>query len=331
MLYLLGFIILVCMLFSCSGNGSGIERFSWSDFEHTVELKGRTIDFEDAVVMPFSIQVHDSVLVTLEPARNVFCQLFDLNREVRIGERLKMGEGPDEMIMPMFVHNGKGLQFIDLSSAVLYSYAVSDFIENEVPVPVDKIKLEENVDGEMQVLNNHYLGYQYSKDAQLYLFEQSGKKAKALVGFPEKYAALPPEKRSDILQMGFVSNGQDRVAVTYYMTDLIEIYDTDGNLVKRMQGPEQFDYTATGKDAFFSPKNGGDSFWVLYNGEERSKEGHKSSCSKLLSFSWDGVPRCVYLLDDPIFTFCIDKKNRRIYGVSTTPEYHVVEYVLPER
>lgn len=331
MLYLLGFIILVCMLFSCSENESGIERFSWSDFENTVELKGRTIDFEDAVVMPFSIQVHDSVLVTLEPARNVFCQLFDLNREVRIGERLKMGEGPDEMIMPMFVHNGKGLQLIDLSSSVLYSYTVSDFIENEVPVPVDKIKLEENVDGEMQVLNNHYLGYQYSKDAQLYLFEQSGKKAKALVGFPEKYAALPPEKRSDILQMGFVSNGQDRVAVTYYMTDLIEIYDTDGNLVKRMQGPEQFDYTATGKDAFFSPKNGGDSFWVLYNGEERNKEGHKSSCGKLLSFSWDGVPRCVYLLDDPIFTFCVDKKNRRIYGVSTTPEYHIVEYVLPER
>ena len=92
-----------------------------------------------------------------------------------------------------------------------------------------------------------------------------------------------------------------------------------------MQGPENFDYDL-GKDAFFSPKNAGDSFFVLYNGRNRNEKDHNSSCTKLLSFSWDGTPECVYTLDDPIFTYCVDAKHRKIYGVSTTPEYHIVEY-----
>lgn len=323
-------IAMVGMLFSCSENQSDIEKFTWNDFENKFELKGRTVDFEDAILKPFSIQVYDSVLITLEPSRDVFCQLFDLNKEKKMGERLKMGEGPNEMMMPMFVSNGKELGLIDLASSSLYNYDFKEFITNQSPTPINKIKLAENVDSEMQVLNDHYVGYQYFKDELLYLFDKSGNKIKPLARFPEKYASLPQEERSDILQMGFVSNGQDKIAITYYQTDLIDIYDAEGNLIKRMQGPEQFDYTKTGKDAFFSSKNAGESFWVLYNGEERTKEGHKSSCSKLLSFSWDGVPESVYTLDDPIFTFCVDVKRNRIYGVSTTPEYHIVEYILPD-
>ena len=175
-----------------------------------------------------------------------------------------------------------------------------------------------------------HIGYQYARDSLLYMFDESGQKLKAYAGYPIGSGSVSTEERSDIYQMGYVSNGKDKVAATYYMTDVIEIYDAEGNLVKHLEGPEGFEYTKGGKDAFFSPRNAGDSFFVLYNGRSRTEEGHNSSCSKLLSFSWDGKPECVYTLDDPIFTFCVDVKHRKVYGVSTTPEYHIVEYSLPE-
>ena len=80
------------------------------------------------------------------------------------------------------------------------------------------------------------------------------------------------------------------------------------------------------RDAYFAPQNAGDRFLVLYNGGYVTEEDHSSSCKKLMSFSWNAEPLNLYLLDDPIFSFCVDESKRKIYGVSVTPEYHIVEY-----
>lgn len=328
------FIILLFSILaaSCSSdNGAQVkETFSWSDFQTEKSLKGRTLDLDDAVIMPFSIQVVDTVLISLESAGDKVCQLFNLNTGVKLGDRLSKGGGPNEMMMPMFVNNGQGVQFVDLGSFTVYKYNSNEFIQNSLPTPLSKIKLSEAVDSEMQVVGNKYIGYQYARDSLLYVFDASGQKLKAYAGYPIGSGSVSTEERSDIYQMGYVSNGKDKVAATYYMTDVIEIFDAEGNLVKHLEGPEGFEYTKGGKDAFFSPRNAGDSFFVLYNGGSRTEEGHNSSCSKLLSFSWDGKPESVYTLDNPIFTFCVDVKHRKVYGVSTTPEYHIVEYSLPE-
>ena len=324
------FVFVLFLLASCSSKRTlgEVDVFSWEDFQEEVSLKGQTLTFDDDVMMPFSVQVSDSVLVTLEPTNDKVCQLFNLNTGTRIGGRLNIGEGPDEMMMPMFVSNGKDIQFVDLASATVYAYESGKFLAEESPAPMRKVKLSEPVDSEMQALGEYYVGYQYFKEDLLYLFDKQGQKIRAFAGFPDGVKSEPNEQRSDRYQMGYVSNGKDRVAVTYYMTDIIEVLDAEGNVVRHLQGPEDFEYEA-GKDAFFSPKSAGDSFFVLYNGRSRGEENHNSSCSKLLSFSWDGTPECVYTLDDPIFTYCVDVQKRKVYGVSTTPEYHIVEYTLP--
>ena len=305
-----------------------VDEFSWEDFQEEVSLKGRTLTFDDDVMMPFGVQVYDSVLVTLEPTNDKVSQLFNLNTGTKMGGRVNLGEGPNEMMMPMFVSNGNGIQFVDLVSATVYAYDSNKFLAEENVEPMKKVKLSESVDGEMQVLGDNYIGYQYFKEDVLYLFDKQGQKIRSFAGFPDGVKSEPNEQRSDMYQMGYVSNGKDRVAITYYMTDIIEVIDAEGNVLRHLQGPEKFSYEA-GKDAFFSPKNAGDSFFVLYNGRNRNEENHNSSCNKLLSFSWDGTPERVYTLDDPIFTYCVDVQKRKVYGVSTTPEYHIVEYSLP--
>lgn len=321
------FVVAIFSLVSCTFEKQS-SVFTWNDFQYEETLKGRSLTFDDDVMMPFSIQVFDSILVTLEPANDRICQLFNLNTGTKIGGRLRNGEGPNEMMMPMFVSNGMGVQLIDMASATVYKYDWNQFLSEDSPNPLSKIKLSESVDSEMQMLGEHYVGYQYFKEELLYLFDKQGQKIKPFASFPDGKSDAPNEQRADMYQMGYVSNGKDRVAITYYMTDVIEIFNENGKLLCHLQGPENFEYEL-GKDAFFSPKNAGDSFFVLYNGRSRSEKDHNSSCSKLLSFSWDGTPKCVYTLDKPIFTFCVDKQKRKVYGVSTTPEYHIVEYSLP--
>lgn len=325
-------LLLSIFVVSCSSdNESKVkETFSWDDFQQEKSLKGRTLDLNDAIIMPFSIQVVDSVLISLESAGDMVCQLFNLDTGVKIGDRLSKGGGPNEMMMPMFVNNGQGVQFVDLGSFTVYKYDSNEFLQKSLPTPSSKIKLSEAVDSEMQAMGDKFIGFQYARDSLLYVFNESGQKLKAYAGYPIGSRSVSNEERSDIYQMGYVSNGEDRVAVTYYMTDVIEIFDAEGNLVKHLEGPEGFEYSKTGKDAFFSPRNAGESFFVLFNGRSWNEEGHNSSCNKLLSFSWDGKPECVYTLDDPIFTYCVDVKHRKVYGVSTTPEYHIVEYSLPK-
>ena len=334
-----------CMLFSCSQKDRYIDAriFGFNDFEVEIELKGNLLEFDDLVMNPSELQVYDSILVTLEYGGEKLCNVYNLNTKKKIGERLVRGQGPDEMLMPSFIDNdGTCVQIVDMATSVVYKYDLRDFIENAEPRPTTKTKLEENVNSGMQILGDKLVGYPYFKEHQLYVFDGTGKKVNEFAGFPVSTIDYSDMERTDAYYMGFASNGTDRLAICYYMTDLIDIYNAAGVLQKRIHGPEHFFsyfkevHDANGitsrqvkgknRDAYFAPESAGDKLFVLYNGGYVDEKDHSSFCKRLFSFSWDGVPQTIYILDDPIFTFCVDKKRNKIYGVSNRPDNHIVEY-----
>lgn len=334
-----------CMLFSCSQKDKYLDAqiFGYDDFETEIKLKGKLLEFDDLIMNPSGLQVYDSILVTLEYSGDRLCNVYNLKTKKKIGERLTRGQGPDEMLMPLFIDNdGSSIQIIDMATSVIYKYDLLDFIENADTKPISKAKLEENINSGMQMLGDNIIGYPYFKKRQLYVFDMSGKKVDEFADFPNSTIDYTDMERTDAYYMGFASNGIDRVAICYYMTDLIDIYDSTGLLLKRMHGPEQFfsyfkevhdeggvtskRVRGKNRDSYFSPKNAGDKLFVLYNGGYVDEENHSSSCKKMFSFSWDGVPQHIYIMDDPIFTFCVDKKRNKIYGVSNYPDVHIVEY-----
>ena len=341
-LYLLMFSF---VFFSCGNSGKyqNSSIFQLEDFKGEISLHGRSLEFDEIIMNPGSLQVYDSVLVTLEYGGDTHCHLFNLNTRKKIGERLKRGQGPNEMLMAQFVEGNKSyIQFLDVVSSVIYCYDIHDFINNENPRPVHKVKLPESIHFEMQELGGKYVAHPYFKPNQLFIFNEQGEKIKEFAGFPDANQGYSDIENADAFYMGFVSDMKDRIAICYYMTDLIDIYTMDGKLQHRIHGPEQFlshvrqinkesgpttmQVKEKSRDAYFAPQNAGDRFLVLYNGGYVTEEDHSSSCKKLMSFSWNAEPLNLYLLDDPIFSFCVDESKRKIYGVSVTPEYHIVEY-----
>lgn len=133
----------------------------------------------------------------------------------------------------------------------------------------------------------------------------------------------------------------------YKSTDLIEIYDYEGRLVKRLHGPDHFfpavrelsngeglqkvsSVSGETRDAYFCPLYSGGKIYVLYSGRVYH-EGQSADAyllDTLLSFNWDGTPDKAYKLPVPVFTFAIDETNRTLYGLSFVPEYHLVKYAL---
>ena len=88
----------------------------------------------------------------------------------KIGSRIFLGQGPNDMLQPVFVKNDKKLiQLYDMATSCLFEYDVNTFVNNESPTPLNKIKLEKRPINSIEVLNNRIYGLtkgQYSPTSE---------------------------------------------------------------------------------------------------------------------------------------------------------------------
>ena len=339
-------LLLLLSLFSCSYKDryEKAQKWTWNDFQETQKLEGEILEFDSLIMHPADLHVYDdSLLITINYDCERLFHIFNLNTKRLIGERIGRGQGPKEMLQPRFMENdNKTILLFDMATSHVYEYKIDEFINNDDPEPARKIKLEKNIFINACEIGNRFFGYAYNPDHQIMVFNEKGQNVDEIIDFPESTIDYSNAEKIDAYYMNFISNQKDKIVICYCMTDLIEIYKTDGTLLKRLHGPEGFfshfrevhngklttSVSVKGKnrDAYFSPENAGKEFFVLYNGNYVDSETHSHLCTRLVSFSWDGDPGKIYELSDGIFTFTIDIKNKKIYGISDSPEYHIVEF-----
>lgn len=333
------------ILLSCSQKDiyENAYAFTIKDFKDSQDLKGIVLSFDSLIMRPSDVLVVDSLLITIEPSTNKIFHLFNLKDKKQIGRRINQGQGPKDMIWPKFLgYDNNTIKIMDMPTFTMFEYRDTDLIKEPEPEPIRRIRLKNSIFIDAEIVNDHIIGYFDDKHYQLNIFDLNGEEVNKIAQYPTPSIPLSDMEKKEVFYMNFTTDGVDKIAICYYMTDLIEIYGINGDLHKRIHGPEQFisrfkeyrDGEITGsspvkganRDAFFSPVNAGDVFFVLYNGGSLDDPGHSSSCNQLFSFSWDGIPQKIYNLDDPIFSFTVDTQNKKIYGISETPEFHIVEY-----
>lgn len=306
------------------------------DFKARESLKGNTLHFDSLIMRPSSIKVIDSLLIVIEPSMNKLFNIFNLNNNKLVGKRIDRGQGPKDMIMPKIIYYDDNIiKIIDMATSTIFEYDKFSFINTVDPTPISSFKLESPIFIDAEILGDNIIGYFDNNQYQLRMYDKEGKDIKHMAEYPPLSTSLTDIEKKETFYMNFVTNGIDKIAICYYMTDLIEIYNMDGILEKRLYGPEQFVSTVNSnllshnnqnRDAYFAPESSGNMFFTLYNGGFINDINHSSSCKKIFSFSWDGEPQNIYTLDDPVFSFTVDSKNRKIYGISNSPEFHIVEY-----
>lgn len=80
------------------------------------------------------------------------------------------------------------------------------------------------------------------------------------------------------------------------------------------------------RDAYFSPVNVGDEFWVLFSGKSESEDGYNILAEQIFVFGWDGTPRRILNLDKGVFAFTVNEKMKKIYGISDSPDFHILSF-----
>ena len=314
----------------------------WEDFE-SQELTGREIAFDEPVMQPNQLVVMDTLLITINRKTEKLLHLFNLNTKKQIGEHMTRGEGPNEMISPSFILGQDSVRLYDMVTSAVCTYGVGEFVSAPSLVPSRRYKLSEaDFFSELVLLKDKLVGVSYRPDAPCYMFNAAGQKIGAIGNYPEGPEAYTDLERVDAYRAIPASNGNDRFAVCHFFTDLIDIYSDSGKLVKRLYGPEHFftrftefnDGVQIGsrpnpdyyRDAFYSPVGVGDELWVLYNGKFVNKPGYNLLAKDILVFSWEGVPLRHYILNDGVSRIAVNPEKRKIYGISSDPEYHIVEY-----
>ena len=341
--YIMGSLLL---FISCKGNKEVYQQettFSREDFI-TKELTGKTVEFDEPIMKPRQIMVLDTLLITCDKGTKKHFQLFSLVNKKKIGERIMIGQGPEEMIMPSFINGQDSIRLYDMATSTVFSYSIPEFTLNADPIPARRYQLKESyIFSELAELSNGQLVASTNKpEAPCYLFDKQGEKVKNLGEYPvgpEKYTDI---ERADAYRAILTSNNKDKIAVCHFFTDLIDIYNKEGKLEKRLFGPDHF-YTRfteyhDGKrigskpdpnnyrDAFYSPVSVDEHFFVLYNGKKVNGTDYNLLAKDIFVFDWNGTPKVHYKLDQGVSRITVDAQKHKIYGISDKPEFHIVEF-----
>lgn len=333
------------MIYSCSGKDQyhNAQIFQHEDFKESQSLMGNIVEFDDIVLNPTRIYLCDTVLITIENDGKTIFKLYGLNSKKKIGERIKVGQGPNEMIHPSFVDiDEKSISFYDTVLSTIFRYSKDEFVNEIDPKPTEKIKLNEKVFGETAVINRGFVCSDYNPSYLFIRFNEEGNKVNDIGKYPNSHIEYTDYEKIEAFRFSFVTNKKDNIFVCYNWTDLIEIYNIDGSLKKRFHGPEKFyahfkefhdgNYISAShekgknRDAYFNPVVVHDEIFVLFSGKYIDEEGYNILANSILVFDWNGEPKKKMSLNQGVFSFTVDHKNKKIYGISDTPEYHILEY-----
>lgn len=339
--------ILIIVLFticSCSRkeNYENAKNITKDDFKNTTSLTGSALEFDSMVMRPISLHLYDSFLITINMRTDKVFHIFNRYSKQKIGERISMGQGPNEMIRPFFIaNNDSTIQIFELMSSSIYEYSIDEFISNTDPNPIRKTKISELVYSKASVLDNNIIISTSNHESLFSFYDLDGKKKKEIGKYPISNLIFSNSEMVEAYRSSFVTNLKDRFFVCYGWTDLIEIYNKNGELLNRTHGPAHFfpkikEHTdgnisssnpiqGESMEAYSNPVNVGNEIFVLFKGYLFGEKNNDMT-NQIFVFDWNGNPIRIYLLDQDIFTFTVDEVNHKIYGISDIPEFHIIEF-----
>jgi hypothetical protein len=313
--------------------------FKLKDFQEVKSLKAEKLDL-GLLLSPVQIFFHDSLLFVSAANQSFNVKVFDTKRDNEFkGEIFKNGMGPSETLS---VFN---LIFLEDGTVWVHD-VVSTFMKRFLfEIKSDAVVIEEI---ESIAFMNPILSSVYSENKQFFtttqaivpfsrflVYSQDGEEISALGSYPDYGIDMPPMVAVDVFFASIISNFQrNKIALAYEYTDLIELYDVDGNLVKRIHGPHQFlpsfdigDRSGTPymkrvfektQHAYKSIAANDDRIFLLYANGKTVKPGEGEASihyDKILAVDWEGNPLAFYELDHAVTSIAVDWKKRIVYGL----------------
>lgn len=342
---LLLFSLLLILLASCQKeiNYENATTFTIEDFGPNIALQGETVEFDHPLLMPRRLLLTDSMLLVENRHTKLLLHKYNLTSRKKTGECIPFGSGPNELTL--FKHMQQDDSSIYISDGQLRTVLVYDkdnLCYDSLPIPRQSVTIDDAISSVQHIPNGYVATTMNPFNQRLLFFNANGTVEETKGDYPVLAETMSGvEKVEGFLAEVVYSPASRQIFLFYQQTDLVEIYDLTGNLIKRMHGPDQFfphvkekslgdGYSKVSpiheksKEGYFIPLAVGDEIYVAYSGALR--ENKRPDLTTLLVFSAEGKPLRKYELSEPILTFVVDPQTKDIYATSDNPEYHLIKF-----
>lgn len=309
--------------------------FDRSSFQTTKKLPATPVQMSP-FLNPTNICLIDTGLVSTNRGSNHLMTLHSLHSGHIVGEFLNNGRGPNEMMNTRYVSRAGKSEFCvhDMMINKLLVYKNRNLGNPDSIQPIRNITLSKSAENAKWSTSGRVYatpGMGVGTLPRLVVFNVQGDSIGQIgefskYGIPVDNILLPRVFDAAIV----LSEDESRIAVVHKITDLIEIYDTTGNLIARKHGPDHFfpEYSVIDRNgmmgaglidgktrnAYFTPVAADNSLWVIYNnGTDIANIAPKSS---IYRFDWSGAPLAAYDFDCNLRSFDIDTETHTIYGLT---------------
>lgn len=311
-----------------------------------ISLKGSPLILNKEIKYPVRIFCIDSIMLLVNRNTPTFLDKYNLKTGQYMGELISFGTGPDEMLIIKQIQlTDSCIWLFDQSQSKIFQYSLPDFYLKQSPKPSSIITLDEMAYNVLMLPTGKIAATTFnSKNKRLSFFDQSGKLIENKVEYPDFGKKLTEYEKieSFFCEMTLAPDNKN-IILSYQQTDLIEIYDLEGNLKKRIHGPDHFfpalkqngeneriivsPKYGESRDAYFCPTLCNNEICFLYSGKYYNPNVQSIYLhNRIFVFDTNGNYLKQYNLDIPIFAFCMDNANKRIYGLTENPEIQIVEF-----
>ena len=335
------FISVICTSCHVSERYEGASTFSFKDFKTTKNLNASTIEFDEPIMLPWLFVKSDSLLIVQNLRTNNILYVYNINTRKKVGEFISWGNGPNDLL------NIKNMQLVDSclyisdnQKRAIYKYDINDFHKlTDNLIPQEKIVINDFFLNLVYTDSGYVATVMNTTDKRLVFFNSEGEKKFTTGEYPNYGKELTPiEKVEGFRSLFAISHKYKRIYLFGLSTDLIEIYDFQGVLIKKIHGPDQVfpkvkevrkgdGYGISGVESTFtfsSPLIIDDEIYVAYSGHQQDRNEHHPPRYNILVFDMDCNPLRNYKLSIPIASFTVDPETKKIYATSAVPEYHMV-------
>jgi len=339
--YLGIFILLLASLFSCMSSTREKYRFSTGNFSKELSLSGQPIA-PGHLKMPMGLCVfaERDLLLIIDVQDNMLVKAYRLRDNKFIKSFIIKGAGPNEQLDCHKIQYSGDLKFvyaIDQVKQKIFSYSTEDILApGKTVFPVGDVVLSDHQLYNAAILPNgnivDYSNPREGKKQKVFSFyNREGNLLFNIGDFPKTGTTYRPKELTDAFLGWFTASRDGRhIVLCYLNTDFLDLYDANGMLIKRAQGPEYFDPgvktvthfkgtmvvpNAKAYHAYSSARVNNGKVYALYEGKDVLEEGgyHKKL---LFSFDENLRPQTLFHLSQPIFAFDIDWGSNTLYGLT---------------
>jgi hypothetical protein len=316
-------------------------------------LTGTSLYEGEILAMPSQVAVVGDRIVLVDGFAERPVHVLDAASGIHVASFGRSGKGPGEFEWPRAVESaGSGSHSFWVFDAALSRLTL---VEPDIwasQPSSERITL--SVRGPAQVTNvirigeNRLLGAGFFSDGRLGHFDGKGDYTGASGPLPVSATEAPPGVLQHAYRGVLKSNpARTRLVFANRHAGFLEIYGSDGEPLRRIDGPYEFEPSftvrlgeqgpglATGDDLRFGyvdVATTNDRIYALFSG--RTRTGHPEDAvygQTVHVFDWDGTFVSILHLDADVMAIAVDEVRTRLLAVRHVPAPAVLSYDLPAR